>query len=437
MLFALIALGFGDTPGFVPLHGLVTGPNGGPLHGSRSLTVRLYADAGAPAPEWSETVVVHFEDGAFATRLGTASPLDLDVFGALSSPHITVQLAGEAESQPAPVDVAPIAAWSLNAGRLVGRDGDRFFHADDGVPWSALTGRPEPLTDTTSLGAFVAAASFDTVDELRDALNTAYFERSIGVPWTAVTGSPASVATEAALTTRISQVAYSSVSALRSALDGVYLSADNPTAATDTVLPAGLVMPYAGGTVPSGFLLCDGASVSRTAYPRLFTAIGCAHGCANGTSFNLPDYRGLFLRGVDGGAGRDPGATSRTAANAGGNTGNNVGSFQADGFASHTHTADNSGSHSHTVNAHDHGGGNHRHEILANGGNPSGPNHQWLAGNNAYPYNPGWNTSFSGTIIASQSPGTDAQGSHSHTIGSAGSGDTRPKNAYVLYLIKL
>jgi len=58
------------------------------------------------------------------------------------------------------------------------------------------------------------------------------------------------------------------------------------------VVPAGVMLDYAGaGAVPSGYLLCDGASVSRTTYADLFTAIGTTWGSADGSSFNLPDTR--------------------------------------------------------------------------------------------------------------------------------------------------
>jgi microcystin-dependent protein len=72
----------------------------------------------------------------------------------------------------------------------------------------------------------------------------------------------------------------------------------------------------------------------------LFAAIGIAHGQGDGTTtFNLPDYRGKFLRSVDGGAGNDPDTSSRTAMAIGGNSGDAVGSVQGHQFASHNHTA--------------------------------------------------------------------------------------------------
>lgn len=65
------------------------------------------------------------------------------------------------------------------------------------------------------------------------------------------------------------------------------------------LIPAGAVTAYAGnGSVPSGWLLCDGRAVSRTTYSKLFSAIGTIYGAGNGsTTFNIPDFRGKFLRG--------------------------------------------------------------------------------------------------------------------------------------------
>src|SRR5690606_10610092 len=96
---------------------------------------------------------------------------------------------------------------------------------------------------------------------------------------------------------------------------------------------------FAGSTCPTGYILADGSAISRTTYADLFDIIGTSHGEGDGsTTFNLPDYRGRFLRGLDGTAGNDPDKASRTAMNSGGNTGNAVGSVQADEFKNHTHS---------------------------------------------------------------------------------------------------
>ena len=105
-----------------------------------------------------------------------------------------------------------------------------------------------------------------------------------------------------------------------------------------TIIPAGVVLPYAGGQIPLGWALCDGSVVSRSVNSKLFVAIGTSHGEGDGSAtFNLPDYRGRFLRGADNGAGRDPDRNSRQPMGVGGNAGDAVGSVQQDEFKSHNH----------------------------------------------------------------------------------------------------
>lgn len=59
-------------------------------------------------------------------------------------------------------------------------------------------------------------------------------------------------------------------------------------------LPAGIgCLPYAGSSIPTGWLECDGSAVSRTTYAALFTAISTTWGSGDGsTTFNVPDMRG-------------------------------------------------------------------------------------------------------------------------------------------------
>lgn len=106
--------------------------------------------------------------------------------------------------------------------------------------------------------------------------------------------------------------------------------------------PVGMVSPFAGTSAPDGWLLCNGSAVSRSTYSALFAVIGEAFGEGNNTTtFNVPDLRGRFVRGLDNGAGRDPDASSRTAMNTGGNTGDAVGSVQGSQNLAHTHTINN------------------------------------------------------------------------------------------------
>jgi microcystin-dependent protein len=71
-------------------------------------------------------------------------------------------------------------------------------------------------------------------------------------------------------------------------------------------VPAGTVSAFAGATAPDGFLLCNGGAISRAIYSDLFVAIGTTYGAGNGTTtFNLPDLRSEFIRGLDAGRGVD------------------------------------------------------------------------------------------------------------------------------------
>jgi microcystin-dependent protein len=66
----------------------------------------------------------------------------------------------------------------------------------------------------------------------------------------------------------------------------------------EAFVPIGSIFPFAGTQVPLGYLLCDGALVSRVEYPTLFQVIGSTYGAsAGGEYFRLPDLRGRFPLG--------------------------------------------------------------------------------------------------------------------------------------------
>ncbi len=65
----------------------------------------------------------------------------------------------------------------------------------------------------------------------------------------------------------------------------------------------GFCLPYYGETAPPGTLACDGSEISREAYKELFQVLGTKAGTGDGaTTFNLPDLRGMFVRGTGGNA---------------------------------------------------------------------------------------------------------------------------------------
>jgi microcystin-dependent protein len=110
-------------------------------------------------------------------------------------------------------------------------------------------------------------------------------------------------------------------------------------------VPVGTIIAWAGASTgtgtaapPTGYILCNGGTPGGTgAYAALYAAIVNKWGGTDAATMRLPDLRGQFLRGVDHGAGVDPDASTRTAKYTGGNTGDNVGSYQDDAYETHTH----------------------------------------------------------------------------------------------------
>ena len=89
--------------------------------------------------------------------------------------------------------------------------------------------------------------------------------------------------------------------------------------AGDWYTPPGAVMPYAGTSLPSGWLWCGGNLVSRTQYAALFKAIGTTYGAGDGkTTFAMPDLRGrvVAMRGTSQSVGDTAGADSKKIARA-------------------------------------------------------------------------------------------------------------------------
>ncbi len=117
-------------------------------------------------------------------------------------------------------------------------------------------------------------------------------------------------------------------------------------------IPAGAVLPYAGGTAPSGFLLCYGQAVSRATYSALFTAISTVFGTGDGsTTFNLPDLRGRVAAGDDDMGGSAASRLTSTYFGANASTLGAVG-----GSESHTLTTAQIPAHTHTITGTSDGG---------------------------------------------------------------------------------
>jgi microcystin-dependent protein len=95
--------------------------------------------------------------------------------------------------------------------------------------------------------------------------------------------------------------------------------------ASNMLIPAGAIMPFAMNGAPTGWLAADGTAVSRSTYATLFAAIATTYGVGDGaTTFNVPDLRGYFVRG--------------SGTNSDGTISGTFGAKQADELKSHTHT---------------------------------------------------------------------------------------------------
>ncbi len=254
-------------------------------------------------------------------------------------------------------------------------------------------------------------------------------------------------------------------------------------------VPTGAIFSFPIATAPAGYLVCDGSAVSRATYADLFALIGVTYGNGNGsTTFNLPDYRGKFLRGFDDGAGIDPDAASRTD-RGDGTIGDAVGTLQSDDMGSHLHEIDPPATNSASAGNHDHvtntelistnNSGNHNHSTYSQSVTTNNaPNHRhtirgerrtvstsfgstrFIAdnsgpdsiqtqfdGNHVHSINiPSVSTNYTGNhshSVTIPSLNTNTAGTHVHNIdissfssSSTGNSENRPVNITVIYCIK-
>jgi microcystin-dependent protein len=252
-------------------------------------------------------------------------------------------------------------------------------------------------------------------------------------------------------------------------------------------VPTAAIFAFPAITIPSGYLECDGSAISRTTYADLFAVIGTSYGAGDGsTTFNLPDYRGEFLRGFDNGANNDPDAAIRTD-RGDGTTGDAIGTRQPFSNATHTHQVDPpstlssaSGAHTHSIpgtSVTTNSAGNHVHGGTVSGStNPAsntmqvpyrevevevpgvfdpsvtirelrpGTGSLTIGGSHVHTLNASLNTTNSGTHYHSVNIPTrnsSSSGNHQHTVDISsfdsdthGGNESRPANVSVMWCIK-
>lgn len=95
-------------------------------------------------------------------------------------------------------------------------------------------------------------------------------------------------------------VTKSQAEALASGVETAFLNTIN------SMFVLGDIKPSLQTANHGNWLLCDGQAVSRTTYADLFELIGTNFGVGDGVAtFNVPDYRGKFLRGLGGDSAAD------------------------------------------------------------------------------------------------------------------------------------
>jgi|TARA_R100000479_G_scaffold175274_2_gene125898 microcystin-dependent protein len=104
----------------------------------------------------------------------------------------------------------------------------------------------------------------------------------------------------------------------------------------------GLIIPWSDSSIPSGFLECNGANVSRSTYSALFAVIGTTYGAGDGSStFGLPDLQDNVP------VGKSP--TKALASTGGANAVTSSGSISGNA-SNHSLSGTDTASHTHTVN---------------------------------------------------------------------------------------
>lgn len=426
---------------------------------------RIYDAQEAGSIIWSEKQIVTVSKGLFSVRLGEGtangtegsipqSTLSEAFNGSARFLGVTIVITGQtaAEIQPRLAFLATpfayVANKSVTAERLILNPGAsvagssinlaQVSYATQAV--SSATSTTVTLTDQNHTAIVDAASAPTTVNLPGVTSRREYFitKRDASTNFVTVTAPVGGSINGAANGVVKLKVLGESVVIQNTGGNDWWVISD-----TRDSTPVGTIIVSAqnSGTPPRGYVACDGTTYSRTAaqFADLSSAIGTAWGNNNtATDFKVPDLRGVFLRGVDGGRNFDPDRNSRTASNTGGNAGDAVGSSQDHAFHQHNHTFSASGN---TGNA-----GTHNHQ----GGVSPGTDVPYLSfglirrsdGRGNYTASNKDDTVGEPELNSTSIKGIPMEPDHAHafsisgTSGFTGAGETRPKNVAVYYFIK-
>ncbi|MCU5775137.1 phage tail protein [Erwiniaceae bacterium BAC15a-03b] len=227
--------------------------------------------------------------------------------------------------------------------------------------------------------------------------------------------------------------------------DGANITDETLSANNDMT---GAVMPFAMNVAPTGWLACNSDAVSRITYARLFARIGTLYGAGDGlTTFNLPDMRGEFVRGGDGGRGVDTGRVFGSAQEGAIQSHIHTGTTNGGGGHTHTATTASAGAHTHTVSGTAASAGAHTHAYTAwaqgYGGNRFsmddvlfGAYTNNTASAGAHTHTVSGTAASAGAHTHTITVASVADHTHSFTTNATGETETRPRNIAMLYCIK-
>ena len=197
-----------------------------------------------------------------------------------------------------------------------------------------------------------------------------------------------------------------------------------------TAVPTGAIFCVAMlAAAPTGYVPCDGATYSTGGiYAALFAAIGHTYG-GSGSSFQVPDLRGEFIRGLD-----NYGGTASSRGARGVDSGrSSVNDVQGSQMQQHNHggNTNSAGSHTHTATVTDPG---HKHNLNFNMGSI-------ISSGGAFGLKDSGNADRMFTATTGISVSNSTHSGHQHSISNAGgtgnSSENRPRNIAMMYIIKL
>ena len=344
---------------------------------------------------------------AFMPYVDTADSNNLKIRNAANNGFTTV---GSVDSPN--LGLLPVAGGTMT-GQLLGND-------------SSGSGSPAyAFNNDTDTGMFRSGANiigFSTSGTTRVSISDAGLDMTNALPIRFQDSSGAPFVALKAPTSVSSDVTFTLPAADGS--NGQMLQTNGSGALSFTTVqgvPSGSVFCMAVATVPSGYLECNGAEISRTTFAALFAVIGTAYGTGNTTTtFNIPDLRGEFIRGLDLGRGVD--------------SGRNIAIVQLSQNKSHNHPASTSisdpGHFHHSFRS----GNAGERQYNSNLSSTNFPSSGTGAGNKNEAYN----------IVAQSSSPNVGQTSNvatgvnaSTTTTNDGGSEARPRNLAMMYIIKI